>query len=587
MSSNNKKNLKLFLRSFKLIKPYKVKFTFAILCIIIEVILNLVQPLLWGVLIARLFTRNSNSIIILLLILLLLFLSQSIFSFLQSYLFSYLNENVINDLKNTIFKRIMNLSIAVFDKLGVGTLISRLHEDTSVIANIITNQLINTLIDIIKIIVIGIVVFAINPILALLTIMMFPINYIINIKSKNRLKENSIQIRKYYDFYFSNIQESFLGIKEIRCLGAKETKIKSFSKLSLQLKILNIKKSILIGIVSNLSMTMNYFSQIIIYSVGAYLTFKGVLKIEYFIAFTAYSQQLSSSLTNITTMNAKVQQALISLERIFTLIDELSFSTESFGDLLVDTIYGNIKFVNVKFAYDDTKQILNGITFDLTCNKKYMIVGASGSGKSTIFNLLLRFYNINSGEIIIDNININELNESSLRKHISIVRQDTVLFGTSIKENLLLANPDSTDLEIENACRIANIHDFIISLENGYNSSVCENGSNFSGGERQRFAIARAILKKSKIILFDEATSSLDSESQFKIKNSINLLSNDHTIILITHKLTDIIDADEILIIENGKISGKGTHEYLISNNKEYRRLYGNEIEILSNYSMG
>lgn len=261
-------------------------------------------------------------------------------------------------------------------------------------------------------------------------------------------------------------------------------------------------------------------------------------------------------------------------------MDNITYESEKFGDKHIENFKGNIEFNNVWFGYKKDKPILKGISFKISNNNKIAIIGKSGVGKSTIFNLLLKFYTPNKGNIKIDNIDINDYDEFTLRNNIAVVRQEPFIFNTSIKENLVIVNKNATDDDIIEACKEAYIHDYIINLPNKYETVVGENGINLSGGQKQRIAIARALLKNSKIILLDEATSALDNESQFYIKEALKDISNKRTVIIIAHRLSTIIDADEIYIINEGKIVGKGNHYSLIKDNIFYKELYEKEINM-------
>jgi ATP-binding cassette subfamily B protein len=579
MKIMNKKEKTLFIRAIKLIYPYKLKYIFAFVSNVINIALGLIQPIIWGTLISKLFSKDSSVIGNLIMLTFALYLIQTLFSYLQQYWFGYLNESIINDLKYNVFKKIINLPLKMFEKLGRGTFMSRLHEDTSAIANIVTTQLVNVIINIARAIIIGIVVFSINPLLALITIIMCPSTFIIYILLGNKLKMNSRAVKEDSDAYFKELNESLSGIKEIKSLGIKDNRIDAFAKVSDTLRKRKIKSVVITHLASNMATFMNYLSQIVIYSAGAYLTFNGKLEIEYFIAFTAYSTQFSSSLLSIINMNTTLQQVFVSLERIFGLIDEFDYESEKFGSVRLNSISGNIEFDNVTFGYDDKTPVINNISFSLEANRQYLFVGQSGCGKSTIVNLLLRFYDVNSGKITIDGYNIKDIDEFTIRKHISVVQQDIFLFNGSIRDNILVANCNASQEDLENACLIADLQDFINSQPDGYDSIISESGSNLSGGQKQRISIARAIIKKSKILLFDEATSALDSESQDKLRESIYKLSNTHTIIVITHKLTDLISTDNIFVINNGEISGYGSHSELIKDNDTYKKLYMSEIE--------
>ena len=282
---------------------------------------------------------------------------------------------------------------------------------------------------------------------------------------------------------------------------------------------------------------VNFLSEIIIILVGGYLIYINLISIKYFIAFSSYSKQFSNSLMNITNLNGIIQQSLVSIKRIFNMINNKIYGVEEFGVTDVQNINGKISFDNVSFQYDKNNLVLKDVFFNINKNSKTAIVGKSGSGKTTILNLIMKFYSSTSGTIKIDGINIDNLSEKCLCKNISIVSQNSFLFNGSIKENIMISNTDAINEEIEEACKKAYIHDFITGLPDKYDSIIEENSVNLSGGQKQRISIARALLKRSKIIIFDEATASLDNEAQYFIKKAIDSICKDHTVIIVEHKL--------------------------------------------------
>ena len=278
----------------------------------------------------------------------------------------------------------------------------------------------------------------------------------------------------------------------------------------------------------------------------------------------------------ISEIREKLADGKVSASRVFDIITYKSFSKENYGTMEVNDINGNIEFDNVEFQYN-SKELFKNLNFKIEPNKMIAIVGKSGEGKSTILKLISKGYSVNSGKILIDNYNINDLSEKTIKNSISVVSQSPYIFNLSIKDNIKLANPTATDEEIIKVCKKAQIHDVITSMEKGYDTMVGENGVILSGGQKQRMAIARALIKKSKIILLDEATSSLDNSNQEKIKNVIKELSKDHTVIIVAHRLSTIVNSDNIFVVNNHKICASGTHTELMKNCEEYRNLY--EIE--------
>ena len=289
-----------------------------------------------------------------------------------------------------------------------------------------------------------------------------------------------------------------------------------------------------------------------------------------------YKGKVLNLITYISEIREKLADGKVSAKRVFDIITYESFTKETYGNLNVENLKGSIEFKNVNFKYD-SNSLFENLSFKINCNNMVSIVGKSGEGKSTILKLINKSYSASSGEILIDKYDINTLSEETIKNNISIVSQSPYIFNLSIKENIRLANSNASDEEIEEVCKRVKLHDVIIKMKDGYDTIVGENGVILSGGQRQRLAIARALIKKSKIILFDEATSSLDNSNQEKIKNIIKILSKDHTVIIVAHRLSTIIDSDCIFVLDNHGIIASGKHNELMKKCLEYKNLY--EIE--------
>lgn len=570
----SKNDIKLIIRSFRYFKPYKLKSSMLFICMIVGIVLSLVQPIVWAKLLKSLFSKNFNQVVLLVTYITILFIVMSVVSLFQNYLIIFINNNIICDIRMDMYKSTLNLSMTTFNKMNVGDFISRINNDSQIIANVITNQIVGSIVDILKVIFIGITVFIISPILSLVIVLCFPISYLIFVYYGKKLKEKNGELVKSNDEYFNELHQSIVGIKEIYSLNAKSIKTNIFIDLCKNVK----NKTVELGFISVFSQILsqipNILSEILVTLIGAFMVINNNISIVYFIAFSSYSNQFSSSLLNVTKINSNFQQILKSLKRVFELIDNLTYSKQKFGTKHLDYIDGLINFQNVCFEYKKGYPILNNVSFNIFKNKITAIVGISGVGKSTILNLMLNFYDVNKGAIKIDGIDINDLNEQTLRSNISIVHQEPYFFNISIKENLLLVNPIATDDEIKKACLKAYLYEFIENLPEKYNTIIGENGVNLSGGQKQRLAIARVLLKGSKIILFDEATSALDNKSQEYINKSIKSISSNHTVVIVVHSLLSLKYADEIIIIDEGKIVGQGSHGELSNKNQAYKNLY-------------
>ncbi len=302
-----------------------------------------------------------------------------------------------------------------------------------------------------------------------------------------------------------------------------------------------------------------------------------ILGIESALIIYSYHYQILYTADIIENIYEILKQFNLSANRIFGVLEEKEFNKEVFGNKKLKNFNGNIEFKNVSFSYEDNIPVLKNLSFKIDANQTVGFVGPSGAGKSTIFNLISAINKVDSGEILFDGINISELDKESIRGNLSVISQNAYIFNMSIMENLKIVKSNATNKEVKEACRLACLDDFIESLPNKYNTIVGEGGVTLSGGQRQRLAIARALLLKTEILLFDEATSALDNKTQSKIQEAISNLKGEYTILIIAHRLSTVINADKIFVIENGMVEEEGTHSYLIKNSKTYNKLYDKE----------
>lgn len=302
-----------------------------------------------------------------------------------------------------------------------------------------------------------------------------------------------------------------------------------------------------------------------------------VIKVSSLIAIFMYKDRLFTSILYLAWTERQLKEFALSAERIFEVIDHSKFKLEHYGNKRVNELSGKIEFKNVYFKYEKDS-VLKGVSFNIEPKDTVAVVGKSGSGKTTIVNLISKIYEVDKGSILLDGNNINDLDKYSIRNNISVISQKPYLFNMTIKENLLLVSPDASQKQIENVCKICELHDYIMGLPKKYNTLVGEGGVTLSGGECQRVAIARALLMKTNIILFDEATSALDNETQENIQKAINNISSEYTMIIIAHRLSTIKNCNKIIVIDDGKVSGIGTHNELYKNNDIYKSLYEKEL---------
>lgn len=503
-----------------------------------------------------------------------------LFSFLQiprDKIYNYLEIKFIENVSMDLYKKIDCLPAKAFEDIGVGEFINRLYNDPDRVMELLA-KLIKLICKALVVVAILILAFSISWVIGLEIVIFGIVMGYISTKYFPKIKKTQEQIKKKSDAYVKTATENITGIREIKSLGIKKNIEKSINgrlnALFTDTKKIKNHEVWYYGF-NNLA----YFTlQFVILLTCGYFFIQGKITYATFIMMEMYIWRIDEVVESISEFGVSYNKVTVSLKRIDEIIYNRLYEDEHFGKKTLVNNAGVIEFKNVKFKYsEDEDYTLNGLNLKVVPNKKIAVVGKSGNGKSTIFNLLLRYFDSTTGEILIDGINIKDLTEKSLRENISIIRQAPFLFNLTILENFKLVKPNVTLKEVRKYCKEAYIDDYIMSLPNKYNTVIGEGGINLSGGQKQRLAIARTLLLNTKIILFDEATSALDNESQEYIKKTINNLVKDHTIIIVAHRLSTIVDADIINIIDKGKLESSGTHEELLKTSKVYKTLYSNE----------
>lgn len=474
-------------------------------------------------------------------------------------------------------KEILKIELTSIDKNGSGTFIQRIHNDTDEMSRIFTNG-IGILTQLFTDIGIFISIFIINKIVFcffFICTTLLTTFYLIKTKKVNEADE---KYRNQREKNSSFITELIRGIRDIKMLYAKKSFIDKMEE-----SIDDSTKSKFDF--TNIEMVSDFFidsfydiCELLLIILFIYLLTHNLLTASSAIVLYNYRYRIFSYfMYNIGQLLQQVKSFNLSCERVFSIIDDTDFHKETFGNQHIDVIRGNFEFKNVYFGYDKM-EVLKGIHFKVKENETVAFVGKSGAGKTTIFSLLCKLYSISSGHILLDGIDINTLDEESIRNNITIISQNPYIFNMSIKDNFRLVKSDVTDEEIIKASKLACLDNFIQKLPDGYDTIVGEGGVTLSGGQRQRLAIARAFVQNTKIILFDEATSALDNETQKSIQQAIYNMKEKYTILIIAHRLSTIVSADRIMLVEDGKITDAGTHKELLLRNKTYKKLYESEI---------
>lgn len=492
-------------------------------------------------------------------------------------LYNKLQMSFINKVCKDMYNKYQNLPAIAFEKAGVGELINRLSSDPDRVLDLL-NQLVKMILKIIMALIIVVVSFKISIFIGIEITIFAIIMGIISSKYFPVIKNTQKEIKKESDKLIKRATENLTGIREIKALGIKNNMINLINNDIDNYCNKSLKINRYESVYNGLNNIVYYVLQFIILLTCGYLFIKGHIVYSVLMMVHTYIWRIDEVAETLSSFGVNYNKVKVSLSRIDEVVNNKIFKDEIYGDINLNNPKGNVTFKNVSFKYTKKENLtLDNLSLNIKTNQKTAIVGRSGNGKTTIFNLLLRYFDVTNGKVLIDGVDIKDLTEESLRKTISCVRQNPFLFNMSIFENFKVVKPDITLKEVKEVCKRAYIDEYIESLPKKYNTIIGEGGINLSGGQKQRLAIARTLLLNTKIILFDEATSALDNESQKYIKMSIDDLTKDHTIIIIAHRLSTIIDADEILVIENGKLESKGTHKELLKKSKVYKGLYENE----------
>lgn len=402
--------------------------------------------------------------------------------------------------------------------------------------------------------------------------------YFVNRKRLSKQYKAQKELKLIQETKTGLTSELVRGIRDIKVLNANKTILDQVSEkieetTKEEVHIMNIKR--FFNYIEN---NIRALTDLGLIAIGCYLYNNSLLTIPTFVIIYNYQNKIKNLLIGIVQLSEYNKKFNVAANRVYEVIENDRFKKETFGNVTIKKLDGYIKFENVVFGYNKAK-ILKNMNFEIKPNERVAFVGKSGAGKTTIFNLITRLYHTTQGKILLDNVNINDLTCSTIRNNMSIITQNPYIFNFSIKDNLLLAKEKATMKEIREACKLACIDEYIMTLPNKYETIVGENGVILSGGQKQRLAIARALLMKTEIILFDEATSALDNETQFKIQEAINNLKGEYTILIIAHRLSTIIDSDKIFVVDDGKIIDSGSHKELLKNCKYYKNLYNKELE--------
>ena len=575
----------LLFRILAYLKPYRVQFAFVFAAILISAVVGLFPSLITGRIVDEALVGKDLSLLIKLLLLALLMLvgSQAI-GVLQSYINSWISQRIIFDMKNQMYAHLQQLPHSFYTTEKQGDILTRMESDISGVGSVITNTLTTSVANVATMIATLIALFSLNWKMALIGIAIIPLT-IVPARSVGRTRWKLLtDVQAERDNMNQLITEtlSVSGSMLMKLFTREKSEYQRFVDVNERVTKLTLKEQrsgkwfvMIIGTLSQMGPLLIYFTG------GLFIISQrdATLTIGTITAMIALVNRLYGPVTSLLNLGVDFTRSLALFTRIFDYYDKEVTIQNPKEPKKPSLDAPDITFEHVSFAYEGKEAVIKDANFHIPAGEIYAIVGPSGSGKSTLVNLLLRLYDVKDGRVLISGVDVREFDLTYLREGIGVVTQDAYLFNGTIRENLLYSKPDATQEELERACKLANIHDFIVSQELGYDAMVGNRGLKLSGGEKQRISLARVVLKNPKILVLDEATSSLDSISEYAIQTAMDAVMHGRTSIVIAHRLSTILAANQILVVKDGVIAEQGTHEQLLEQNGTYRELYETQFK--------
>ncbi|UFU00877.1 ABC transporter ATP-binding protein/permease [Radiobacillus kanasensis] len=572
------------LRLLTFIKPYaKTLLPGAIIAMFVSTIIRLIVPIIIGKIAIDKAIANEDTgmLVTLVIVISCLYLLSYVGNTFRIKWVNILGQNVIYDLRKKLFSHVQRLSHNFFDKRSAGSILVRILNDVNSLQELFTNGIINLLMDTVMLIGIVAILIALSPPLALAVMIILPIMFYISTKLRRDIRRSWQQVRIQKSRLNSHLNESMQGIRVTQSFSQERENTEFFDGVNtdnFETERLATKKSAYFGPFVEMS---NAIGTVILISFGAHLIITGEISTGTFVSFAFFLGMFWEPISRLGQIYNQLLIAMASSERIFEFLDEQPNVHEKKDAKVFQDMKGKIEFDRVQFSYNEDRIALHEISLEMKAGTTVALVGHTGSGKSTIANLISRFYDPTKGAVKIDGHDLKDMKIDSLRQNISVVLQDTFIFSGTIMENIRFGRPEASDEEVIEAAKVVGADDFIKRLANGYKTEVEERGNILSAGERQLLSFSRALLANPRIIILDEATASIDTETEVKIQKALRTLLKGRTAIMIAHRLSTIREADNIIVLEHGKILEQGNHHELMDKKGEYFDLVKTQFEML------